>query len=173
MVWSNNSQDSIGTPCGARTGIVRAPHGNLQSFTYPAGPVWDPQGCRTAALRTRKEIDTNRIGKKPARAWYLAVRGPYVPLTGPAGAVRGLFSISKPVRGPQAYNACIKTLLAPYGEAKFVRRRTGPVRAPWVDVRFLFKTARKQPGNSPETAREQPVRVPGMWCDWGISATLQ
>ena len=29
--------------------------------------------------------------------------------------------------------------------------------APWVDVRFLFKTA-----------REQPVRGPGVWCDWGI-----
>ena len=49
----------------------------------------------------------------------------------------------------------------PYGEAKFVRRRTGPVRAPWVDVRFLFKTA-----------REQPVRGPAVWCDWGINIGL-
>ena len=32
------------------------------------------------------------------------------------------------------------------------------MRAPWVDVRFLFKTA-----------REQPVRGPGVWCDWGIN----
>ena len=47
---------------------------------------------------------------------------------------------------------------APYGEPKFVRRRTGLVRAAWEDVRFLFKTA-----------REQPVRGPGVWCEWGIS----
>ena len=87
MVWSNNSQDSTGTPCGARTGIVRAPHGNLPCFSYPTGPVRDPQGCRTAAVRTRKGIDTIRIGKTPARASYLAVRGPYGPRTGCSRAV--------------------------------------------------------------------------------------
>ena len=38
-----------------------------------------------------------------------------------------------------------------YGAAR------GPVPAPWVDVRFLFKTA-----------REQPVRGPGVWCDWAL-----
>ena len=31
------------------------------------------------------------------------------------------------------------------------------MRAPWVDVRFLFKTA-----------REQSVWGPGVWCDWDI-----
>ena len=44
MVWLNNSHDSTGTPCGARTGIVRAPYGNFQCFSYPTGPVQDPQG---------------------------------------------------------------------------------------------------------------------------------
>ena len=58
------------------------------------GPVRDRQGCRTAPLRTRKEIDTTRMGKNPARASFLAVR------MGPARAVHGLFTISKPVRGP-------------------------------------------------------------------------
>ena len=116
-----------------------------------------PQGCRTAPLRARKGIDTTRICQNPARASYLVERGPCGPRTDPARTVHGLFMISKPERGPWTYNACIKTLRAPYGEAKFVRRRTGPVRAPWVDVRFLFKTA-----------REQPVRGPGVWCDWGI-----
>ena len=164
MAWSNDSQDSMGTPCDARTGIVRALQGNLQCFSYPTGPVrgpwpvWDPQGCRTTLLRTSKGIDTTWIDKNPGRALYLAVRGPYGPLVVPTRAVHGLFRISKHVRGPLAYNACIKTLRAPYGEAKSVRRRTGPVRAPWLDVTFLLKTA-----------REQPVRGQGMWCHWGIT----
>ena len=93
MVWLNNSLDSTGTPCDARTGIVRAPHGNLQCFfiSYGActGPVRDPQGCRMAPLRTRKGIDTTIIGKNPARASYLTVRGPYGPHTGPRGLFTG------------------------------------------------------------------------------------
>ena len=78
MAWSNNnSQDSTWTPCGARMGVVWAPHGNVQCFP-------------------------------------------------------------------------------PYGEAKFV---TAPhVRAPWVDVRFLFKTAREQ----------QSARDSGVWCDRAV-----
>ena len=100
MVWSNNSQYSMGTPCGARTVPARKSSMFFISYGTRTGPVRDPQRCRTAALRRRKGIDTTRIGKTPARASYLAVRGPYGPLTGPAGAVRGLFTISKPVRGP-------------------------------------------------------------------------
>ena len=37
----------------------------------------------------------------------------------------------------------------------------GPYGPPWVEVRFLFKTA-----------REQPVRGPGVWCDWGITCII-
>ena len=50
------------------------------------GPVLDSQRCRTVSLRTRKGIDTSIIGKNLARASYLAVRGPYGPLTGPTRA---------------------------------------------------------------------------------------
>ena len=80
-----------------------------------------------------------------------------------------VFGRTGPVRAPQGlFMGCLQSLnlygarnlimhaLKLYGEAKFVRRRTG--QAPWVDVRFLFKTA-----------REQPVRGPGVWCDWGIT----
>ena len=74
------------TPRVPRTGIARAPQGNLQCFSYPTGPVRgplrDPQGCRTTPLWTRKGIDTTKIDKNPARAWYLAVRGPYGLRTG-------------------------------------------------------------------------------------------
>ena len=150
MVGSNNSQDSTGSPCRARTGIVRAPHGNLQYFPYLPGSIRGPYGTRKGAPCGQvRELTQPELAKIPhgRRIW------PYGARTGPARAVHGLITISKPVRGPHSYNACIKTLRAPYGEAKFVRRRTGP-----VDIRFLFKTA-----------HEQPVRGPGVWCDWGIS----
>ena len=55
---------------------VRAPLGNLQCFSYPTRPVRDPQGYRTAPLRTRNGIDTTKIDKNPAWASYLAVRAP-------------------------------------------------------------------------------------------------
>ena len=71
------------------------------SYGTHTGPVRDPQGRRrTTSLRTRKGIDTARIDKNPARASYLAVWGPYGPLTVPARAVHGLFRISKSIRGP-------------------------------------------------------------------------
>ena len=119
-----------------------------------AGPARVPYGTRTDTWGNwqNQNLQKSRTGVVFGRT------GPVRSPCGPVRAVHGLFKISKPVRGPLAYNACIKTLRAPYGEAKFVRRRTGPVRAPWVDVRFLFKTA-----------REQPLRDPGMWCDWSIN----
>ena len=53
----------MGTPCDARTDIVRAPNGNLQCFSYPTGPVSElakiphgrriwPYGARTGPLRS-------------------------------------------------------------------------------------------------------------------------
>ena len=53
--------------CGPRKGIFNV-------FSYPTGPVRDPQGCCTTPLRTRKGIDTTIICKNPARASHLAVR---------------------------------------------------------------------------------------------------
>ena len=44
--------------------------------------MYDPQGCRTAPLWTRKRIDTNRIGKNPARASYLAAQSLHRLFTG-------------------------------------------------------------------------------------------
>ena len=139
---------------GHRAGPARESSRFFISYGTHTGPARDPQGCRTAPLRTRKGIDTTRVGKIPhgCRIWSC-----YGARTVPTRAVHGLFTICKPVRGPKTYNACIKTLRAPYGEAKSERRRTGPVQTPWVDVRLLLKTT-----------REQPVRGPGVWCDWGI-----
>ena len=149
--------DPVRCAYGRRAGPARESQMFFISYGIRTGPVRDPQGCLTAPLRARKGIDTTIICKNPARASYVTVRGPYGPREDPARVVHGLFIISKPVRVPIACNACIKTPRAPYGRARFVRRRTGPARAPWVDVRFLFKTAREQPGNNPYGARECDV----------------
>ena len=99
MVWSNDSQDSTGTPCDARTGIVRTPQGNLQCFSYPTGPVWVPCGTRKGAVRHPyghvRELIQPELTKilHGRRIWQYGAR------TVPARAVHGLFRISKPVRG--------------------------------------------------------------------------
>ena len=139
-------------PCGHRTGPARKSSMFFISYGTRKGPVRDPQGCRTAALGTRKGIDT-RIGKTPARASYLAVRGPYGPLQAP----QGLFTGCLQYLNPYGARKLIMYALKLYGDAKIIRHHTGPVRAPLVDVRFLFITA-----------REQHVRGPGERCDWGI-----
>ena len=72
------------------TGPARESSMFFISYGARTGPVRDPQGCRRAPLRTRKGIDTTMIGKNPIQN----------PLTDPARAVHGLFTISKPVRGP-------------------------------------------------------------------------
>ena len=82
---------------GPRTAIFNVFHILRDPYT---GPVREPKGCRTAPLRTRKGIDTTIIGKNPAQASCLAVRDPRGPLTDPARAVHGLFTISIPVRDP-------------------------------------------------------------------------
>ena len=90
----------MGTPCGARAGIVRAPQENLQCFSYPTGPVRGPCGTRKGAVQQPyghvRELTQPELAKLPhgRRIW------PYGARTGPAGAVHGLSTIYKPVRGP-------------------------------------------------------------------------
>ena len=99
MVWLNDSQDSMGTPCDARAGIVRAPHGNLQCVSYPTGLVRGPCVTRKGAIRRPyrhvKVMTQPELAKIPHghRIW------PYGSLMVPARAVHGLLMISKPVRG--------------------------------------------------------------------------
>ena len=81
------------TPRVPRGMPVRASYGSrmeifnvFHNYGTRTMPVRDPQGCRTWPLRTRKGIDTIIIGKYPARASYLAVRGP---LRSPHGLFTG------------------------------------------------------------------------------------
>ena len=124
------------------------------SYGTRTGPVRDPQGCRTAALRIRKGIDTTRIVKTPARASYLAVRAP-----------QGLFTGCLQYLNPYGVRKLIIHALKLYGPVRGGKIRTAPhgARAGPVSGRTIFVQI------SPGTAREQPARGPGVWCDWGIT----
>ena len=156
MVWLNNSHDSTGTPCCASTSIVQAPYGNLQCFSYPTGPVWDPQGCRTAPLRTRKGIDTTRIGKNPARASYFAVRGPC-----PVRFPHGMFTGCLKSLNPYGARKLIMHALKLYGPRTGRQSSYGAARGPCGPREWTYDFCSKQPVNSPGTARMGPGSV--MW----------
>ena len=161
MVWLNNSHDSTGTPCSARTGPVRESSMFFISYGTRTGPVRDLQGCHTAPLRTHKGIDTSRIGKNPARASYFAVWGPYEPRT----VLDGLFTGCLKSLNPYGAHKITMHALKLYGSRTGRQNSYGAARGcvgP-VSGRTIFVQ------NSLWTAREQPVRGPGVWCHWGIS----
>ena len=165
MVWSNNHQDFIWSPCGARAG-VRAPHGNLRCSSYPTGSVRGPCGTHKAAVRRPyghvRELTQPEFAKIPhgRRMW------PYGPRTGPVRSPHGLFMGCLWYLNPYGARKLIMHALKLYGPRTGRQNSYGATRAPygppWVDVRFLFKTA-----------REQPVRDPGVWCDWGNPKQLE
>ena len=84
----------------ARTGVVRAPLGNLQYFSYHTGPVRGPCGTRNGAVRHTygqvRELTQPEFAKLPhgRRMW------PYGARTDRLRPPHGLFMISKPVRSP-------------------------------------------------------------------------
>ena len=146
MVWLNNSQDSTGIPCNACTGIVRAPQGNLQCFSYPTGPVPDLQGCCTAPLRTRKGIDTTIVGKNLARASCLAVQAPH-----------GLFTDCLQSQNPYGARKLVMRALKLYGPRTGRQNSYGAVWGPCGPREWTYDFCSKQPGNSPYGARECDV----------------
>ena len=153
--------DPVRCPYGRRTGPVRESQMFFISYGIRTGPVRDPQWCRTAPLWARKGIDTTITCKNPARASYVALRGRHGPRTGPARAPHGLFTGCLSSLNPYGARKLIMHALKLYGPRTGGQNSYGAARAPWVDVRFWFKTA-----------REQPVRGPGVWCASGISQQL-
>ena len=149
MVSTNNSQDSTWTPCDV-TGVVRAPHGNLQCFSYSTGPVWDPQGCRTTHLHTTlKATDTTRIDKNPARALSVAVRGSTDPLRPHTGCLRAL--------NPYGVRKLIMHALKLYGPRTERQNSYRAVRVPYGSREWTYDFCSKQPRNSPYVTRECDV----------------
>ena len=148
MVWSNDSHllpDSTGALYNARTGIpVR--ESSMFFISY-----W----AHTTPLRTRKGIDTTKIDKNPARMSYLAVRGPYGPLTVTARAVRGLFV---------GCSGSQNRTWAVYGPRTGRQNSYGAARGLCGPREWTFDFCSKQPGNSPYGARECDVTgTLGIW----------
>ena len=151
MVWSTNSHDSIGSPCGARTGIVRAPHGNHQCFSYPTGPVRGPCGTRKGAVRQScghaRELTQPELAKLPhgRRIW------PYGTRTGPLRAPQGLFTGCLQYLNPYGARNLIMHALKLYGPRTGRRNSYGAAQGQWT-----YDFCSKQPYGA-------------RWCDWGIS----
>ena len=140
-------------PCGHRTVPAREPSMFSISYGTRTGPVRDPQGCRTAALRTRKEIDTTRIGKIPARASYVAVRAPH-----------GLFTGCLQSLNPYGARKLIMHALKLYGSRTGRQNSYGAARGPCGPREWTYDFCSKQPGNSPG-----PGSVMWLRHDWGIT----
>ena len=157
MVWSNNSQDSMGTPCGARTGIVRAQHGNLQCFSYPTGPVRGPCGTRKGAVRQPyghvRELTQPELAKLPhgRRIW------PYGARTGLLRAPQGLFTDCLESLNPYGARKLIMHALKLYGPRTGRQNSYGPAQGPCGPREWTYDFCSKQPGNSPYGARECDV----------------
>ena len=140
MVWSNDSTDSISTLCDAHTGPNRHSTGISNIFHI----LRDQYGSCTLMDMQGKWHNQNL--QKSNKAVVCGRTWPTWTLTVPARAVHGLFMISC------GYNACIE---------KFVRRRTGHVRAPWLNVLLCFHhnsqaTARTGTGSVMWLAHELP-----------------
>ena len=124
--------------------ILRDQHGSR------AGPV---RG-RTAPLRTRKGTDATKVDGW--RIW------PYGARTDPLRSPHGLFT------------GCLRSL-NPHRARKLYGPRTGRhnsyashrARAGPVSGRTIFVQ------NNPRAGREQLLRGPGVWCDWGIKQRFE
>ena len=115
-------------PCGHRAGPVREPSMFFISYGTRTGPVRDPQGCRTAPLRTRKGINSARIGKiqHGRRIW------PYGSRTGHLRLSHGLFT------------GCL-TSLNPY-EARKLKMHALKLCGPRTGRQNSYGTARARAG---------------------------
>ena len=136
VVWSNNSQDSMGTLCGARTGIVRAPHGNLQCFSYPAGPARVPYGSLT---------DTQ--GNWHNQNWPNSRTGVVFGRTGPVRAPQGLFTGCLQSLNPYGARKLIMHALKLYGPRTGRQNSYGAARGPCGPREWTYDFCSKQPGN--------------------------
>ena len=136
-------------PYGHRTGPAR----KSSIFSYPTGPIRGPCGtCKGAARQPYghvRELTQPELAKLPhgRRIWPYGVR------TGPAGAVHGLFAISKPVRARKL----IMHALELYGPRTGRQNSYGAAPGPCGPCEWTYDFCSKQPGNSPYGAWECDV----------------
>ena len=136
---------------------VRASYGSRTGIFNVFHILRDPYGARAGPARVSYGTLTDTKGNWHNRNWHKSRTGVLYGRTVPARAVHGLFTISKPVRGPWAYNACIKTLGARTGR----QNSHGAARGSCGPRLWTYDFCSKQPMNSPWTARTGPGSV--MW----------
>ena len=147
----------MGTPCGARAGIVRAPHENLQCFSYPTRPARGPCGTRKGAVWQPyghvRELTQPELAKLPhgRRIW------PYGARTGPLRAPQGLFTGCLQSLNPYGAHKLIMHAFKLYGPRAGRQNSYGAARGPCGPREWTYDFCLKQPGNSPYGARECDV----------------
>ena len=135
------------TPQVPRAVPVRASYGPrtgiFNVFHILRGPCVTRKGAVRCPCGHARELPQPELAKIPHghRIW------PYGAGTGPLRHRHGLFT------------GCLRSL-NPYGARKLIMHALKL----YVSGRTIFVQ------NSPGTARQQPVRGPGVWCDWGISS---
>ena len=112
---------------------MRCPFGHRMGIFNVFHIIRDPYGARVGiSIRTRKGIDTTKIGKNPTRVSYLAAWGPDAPYSPHAGCLRSL----NPYGTPKLMMYALKL----YGFRTGRQNSYGLTRGLWVDVWLLFKT---------------------------------
>ena len=144
-------------------GPRRAPCGNLQCFSYPAGPI----RARAWPARVPYDALTDTQGNWRNQNWQESRTGAVFCRTGPTRAPYGLYMGCLKSINPYGARSLIMHALKLYGPHTGRQIPTAPhgTCAGPVSGRTIFVH------NSLWTAREQPVRSPGVWCDWGIRNT--
>ena len=140
-------------PYGHRTGPARESSMFFISYGTRTGPCVTRKGAVRRPCGHVRELTQPWLAKIPhgRRIW------PHEARTGLLRSPHGLFTGCSQSQNPHGARELIMHALKLYGPRTGRQNSYGAARGPWVDVRFLFKTA-----------REQPVRGPGVWCDWGI-----
>ena len=144
-------------PCDARTGIVRGPHGNLQCFSYPTGPVRGSCGTRKGAVQRPyghiRELTQPELAKIPhgRRIW------PYGACTDPLRSPHGLFTGWLQSLNPYGAHKLIMHALKLYGPRMGRQNSHGAVWGPCGPHEWTYDFCSKQPGNSPYGAGECDV----------------
>ena len=141
------------TPRVPRAGIVRAPYGNLQCFSYPTGPVRGP--CGPTRVPYGALMDTQ--GNWHNQNWQKTLTGVVFCRTRPVRFPHGMFTGCLKSLNPYGARKLIMHALKLYGPVREGKIRTAPhgARAGPVSGRTIFVQ------NSPGTARTGPGSV--MW----------
>ena len=157
MVWSNNSQDSMGTPYGHRAGPTRKSSMFFISYGTRTGPCRTLKGAVRQPYGHVRELTQPEMAKLPhgRRIW------PYEVRTGPLLAPKGLSTGCLQYINPYAARKLIMHALKLYGSRTGRQNSYGAARGPCGPREWTYNFCSKQPGKSPGTARTGPGSV--MW----------